>query len=408
MRLRLEGVVLALGAVLVSLSGCSCKGPETRDLATGKGAPAIRVRLGDDVPSVSVSVAGVWRLTRGGREAASGAKLGWTEVREADGQIVLGGQPLGPGPVELAADQDGALRVRQAVNGHTRERAYRGILRIARVSGGGLRVLNVLNLEAYLAGVVCKEMPSRWDLKALKAQAVAARTFALAARNGATRRDFDVYDSTLSQAYGGFDGETEKSRQATLETWGIAGTYSGSGGKQRLLPMYYHSTCGGATAAAGEIFGGTTLPPLKGVPCRYCYRSKRYQWSGVVLTKREISEAMRRSGDAAVRRLGPIQRLEVAGRTEAGRVTLLRLVDDRDADATIRSSNFRILVGAMTLGSNWFAFEDKGDSIAFWGRGFGHGVGLCQYGAQYLAEHGKTAEEILRYYYPGITLARAY
>jgi len=403
---RLEGAVLVLGGLAVLLGGCSCQGPAARDLTAGKGVPVIRVKLGDDAPSLAVAVAGPWRLAHDGRKAASGQALAWTDLAEAGGQIVLGGRPLGPGPVELTGDVDGSVRVRPSAGG--RERAYRGIVRISRVPGGGLRAVNVLNLEGYLAGVVCNEMPSSWNPEALKAQAVAARTFALRARNAGTRRDFDVYDSTLSQAYGGFGSETEKSRQAVLETWAIVGTYGGKGGRGALLPMYYHSTCGGATAAAGEIFGGTTLPPLKGVPCRYCYRSRRYEWSDVVLTKQEISEAMRRSSNAAVRALGPLSRLEIAATTSGGRVALVRLVDAQGASATLRSSTFRLLVGAMRVASNWFTVEDRGDALAFSGRGFGHGVGMCQYGAQYLAEHGKTAEEILRYYYPGVKLARAY
>jgi stage II sporulation protein D len=403
---RLEGAALVLGGLAVLLSGCSCQGPAARDLVTGKGVPVVRVKLGDDAPSLAVSVAGPWRLAHDGRQEASGQALAWTDLAEADGQIVLGGRPLGPGPVELSGDVDGSVRVRPSAGG--REHAYRGTVRVSRVAGGGLRAVNVLNLEAYLAGVVCREMFSSWDLEALKAQAVAARTFALRARNAGTRRDFDVYDSVMSQVYGGLGSETAKSRQAVLATWGIVGTYGGKGGRQALLPMYYHSACGGATADAGDVFGGTTLPPLKGVLCRYCYRSPRYQWSDVVLTKQEISEAMRRSSDAAVRTLAPLARIEVAAQSAAGRTTHVRLIDERGAEAVLRSNGFRGLVGASKLPSSWFVTEDRGDAVAFSGRGFGHGVGMCQYGAQYLAEHGKTAEEILRYYYPGVKLARAY
>jgi stage II sporulation protein D len=340
---------------------------------------------------------------------AAGGSLPLTEVRAENGRIVLGSQVLGAGEAEIVPERNGSVRVRQAVGGAARERGYRGSVRILLAPEGLLRVINVLNLEAYVAGVVCQEMPSAWDPKALEAQAVAARTYALAEHNSHIGKDFDLYDSTFSQAYAGLAGETEKSRRAATATRGIVGTCRGRNGRPALVPMYYHSTCGGMTEAAGAVFGGETLPPLRGgVTCRYCYRSKKYQWSGVTVTKREIAEAMHRSADPAVQRLGPIRRVEVAAETPGGRVAALRLTDAQGSQATVRCSQFRILVGATRVTSNWFAMEDLGDAIRFGGRGNGHGVGLCQYGAEYLAEKGKTGVEILRYYYPGIELARAY
>jgi len=406
-----RAVAFTLGAAVVLGSGCSCQGPESRgrNLAAAPGVPVIRVKLGDDAASMTVSVAGPWRLTCQGRELMKGDTLGWTDVRVAcDGRIVLGDRILGAGPVELTGGLDGSVRVRQMLGGQCRERAYRGFLRITRVAGG-LRVVNVLNLEAYLGGVVCNEMPDGWNLEALKAQAVAARTFALQARNAQTRRDFDVYDSVQSQVYGGFSGETAKSRRAVSETWGIVGTYGSKDGRPVLVQMFFHSACGGATASAGDIFGGTPLPPLRGdVPCRYCYRSSKYQWSGIVIPKADIAQALQKSGDPAVRALGPLARIEVAAKSTQGRVTYVRLVDECGKEAALRSNDFRTLVGASRLSSGWFTARAEGDGFVFSGRGNGHGVGLCQYGAQYLAEHGKKAAEILRYYYPGIQLSRAY
>jgi len=400
---------LAAAIILALLAGCVPQGPMTSDIKKPtKGVPMIRVKLADDTPNLWVAVDGPWRLSCSGRTSASATALGWAEVRSEGGGIVVGGQNLGAGPVEIAGQQDGTLRVRQVVGDACRERGYRGTLRVIRTREGLLRPVNVVNLEAYLAGVVCKEMPASWHLEALKAQAVAARTFAIVQRNGRTATDFDVYDTVQSQVYAGLESETEKARKAVAATWGVVGSWRGRGGKPALLHMYFHSTCGGSTDDAGAIFGGEAPPPLRGVDCRYCYRSKRYEWSGVVLTKQEIGDALHRSADPAVRGLGPLARLEVAAETLRGRVTRLRLVDARGAEATIGADRFRLLVGPSRVASNWFAFADSGDSILFAGRGSGHGVGLCQWGAEYLAEQGKTGEEILRYYYPGVDLVRAY
>jgi stage II sporulation protein D len=370
--------------------------------------PRIRVKIGDDAPSVRVAVGGPWRLVGADGDLAKGETLAWTPVRAAGQGVAVGSLATADGPVELhAADAD---PVYVDLPGR-KKRGYRGYLRLEAATGGRVRVVNVVSMEAYLAGVLADEMYDSWHLEAFKAQAVAARTYALRRRNARQRYAFDVYDTPMSQVYGGVGAETKTAWEAVRTTWGVVATCEG-GGRRVLLPTFYHSTCGGDTVPSGTVFGGSTPPPLRGgTGCTYCRNSHRYRWKNeVVLTKAEIGEAVRRSTSPALSGLGVIDRVEVAERTgDGGRAQRIRLVDTAGRSVLMRASDWRIRVGASKVPSTWFRIEDRGDAIALTdGRGFGHGVGLCQFGAQFLATHGQTGEQILRYYYPGVDLVRAY
>jgi stage II sporulation protein D len=342
---------------------------------------------------------------------ASGANLEWTDVAIRDSRVAFGQKAPVAGPLELHAETDGSLWVSQTVGAAQRQRAYRGILRFIPAEGGAIRVVNVLSAEAYLAGVLANELPKAWHVEAYKAQAVAARSYALAERNLRTRYDFDVGDSAASQVYGGYSTETRTAWEAVHATWGIVTTYRGAGGKTYLLKAYYHSTCGGETISAGSAFGGPTPPPLAGgVPCTYCVRSPKFRWPDVVLTKQEIGDALKRSGDAELARLGPVDQVEVAATSgPGGRPEQIRMADTAGAAVLVQANYWRALVGNSRVPSTWFTLRDQGDRLLITdGRGYGHGVGLCQWGAEYLAEHGQTGEQILRYYYPKVELLKAY
>ncbi len=409
-------MVLIASVAAVSFSGCSCERPR-RAARMGAEVPRVRVKLGRDTQSVAVAVKGPWRLVGGEGEIASGKSLDWTQVTisghttSKNGAIVFGRLATVNGPVELSGAHDGPVEISQTLGGKARRRSYRGTLRILPTSKGVIRLINILPMEAYLAGVLANELIRSWHVEAYKAQCVAARTYALMERNSRRRYDFDVYDSTLSQVYGGLGTETDKTWEAVEATWGVAATYRAPDGKRVLLKTYYHSTCGGDTAPAGSVFGGSTPAPLAGgTKCTYCRKSPKYRWPPVVLTKRHVTDALQRSGSASLTQLGPVWRVEVAARTgDGGRAERIRIVDTAGKSVLLRAGYWRILVGASKVPSTWFDIEDRGDRIALTGgRGYGHGVGLCQWGAQYLAAHGKTGEEIARYYYPGVELVRVY
>jgi stage II sporulation protein D len=371
----------------------------------------VRIRLGEELQGLTVGVDGPWRLSSAAGEVASGTDLEWTEVAFKNGAVVFGRHAAVHGPVELRAEREGGIWLCQRVGNQDRERRYRGVIQILPTGAGVLRVINVLPMETYLAGVLPNELPRTWNLEAYKALAVAARTYALSERNLRGRYDFDLYDSTQSQVYGGCGTETQTSWNAVVATWGVVATYRGEDAKPFLLRTYYHSTCGGMTVPAGSVFGGETPAPLMGgVACNYCRRSPRYRWPDVVLTKQEIGDALKQSGNAELGRIGRIQRVEIAQTTgDGGRAEAIRVTGASGATAIIRAGYWRLLVGAGKIPSTWFNIVDKGDRIVLTGgRGYGHGVGLCQWGAEYLAERGKSGEEIFRYYYPNVELTRAY
>jgi len=402
--------LLAAGLVAAIVGGCSCEGPRARVPTMGAEVPRIRVRLGDEAPSMAVAVTGPWRLTGSAGRIVSGSELVWTEVKCGGGGVAFGDRPAVAGPVELEAERPGSLWVRQMVGGQWRDRSYRGLLRLVPTESGTVRVINVVPLEAYLAGVLANELIRSWHVEAYKAQAVAARTYAVVETKRRGRYDFDVYDSTRSQVYGGVGTETKTSWAAVLATWGLVAAYAGPEGKPVLLKTYYHSTCGGETAPAGGVFGGPTPPPLAGgVKCTFCRNSSKYRWPDVVLLKSEIGDALHRSGMPELERLGPVQRLSVAETTAGGRAAQIRVVDAAGTSVLVRADWWRSLVGAGKVPSTWFTVEDQPDRIVLRdGRGYGHGVGLCQWGAEFLAAHGKTGEQILRYYYPKVQLVRGY
>lgn len=406
----LARTALVLAGAAMALSGCACEGPG-RGLRAGPEVPLIRVKLGDDAPSVSVAVTGPWAMTGGGGEVAAGEKLDWTDVTARGGQVIVGSVATVPGAVDVRGRKEASVWVAQTVGGKRRERCYRGAVRIAPTAEGTLRIINTLPMEPYVAGVVANELLKSWHVEAYKAQAIAARTYALMSRNARLHRDFDVYDSTSSQVYGGAGTETATGWRAVEATWGIVAATSDASGKPVLLRTYYHSTCGGDTVPAGDVLGGQTPPPLAGgTKCTYCRNSPKYHWPEVVLTKQDVADVLRRSGLKEFAALPGVARVEVAERFgEGGRARKIRIVDTAGAAFLVHANRWRILVGAGKVPSTWFDIEDRSDRIALTnGRGYGHGVGLCQWGAEYLARNGKTGEEILRYYYPKVELIRAY
>jgi stage II sporulation protein D len=251
-------------------------------------------------------------------------------------------------------------------------------------------------MEDYLLGVVGGEMPPSWEMEALKAQAVAARTYAASRRREAAARgaDFDVWDDTRSQVYAGMPGGAYASRieEAVRSTAGEVLVWNGE-----LLTAYFHSTCGGHTESAARVFGVASCEPLSGVGCTTCGDSTAFEWEAAVEAA-DLEEALGVGPLKSIRGLDPgpsgrCLRVEVQG--ETGR-------------REMKGSALRAAVGYGILRSTAFEAEVADGEIRFRGRGFGHGVGLCQWGARGMAKTGATYIEILNHYYPGaLVLQRA-
>jgi stage II sporulation protein D len=281
------------------------------------------------------------------------------------------------------------------IEGPEGRRRFRGGL-IFTSWAGAVRVVNRLPLEEYITGVVAAEMPLSYPLEALKAQAIASRTYALYEMlwqkdHGGPR----PFSQTASfQAYRGVEPGAEKAVRAVLETAGEVLIFRGA-----LFRSYFHSTCGGSTLSAASVFGDAAIAPLGGTKCDACAPSPLARWQEC-RPEREIESAL--AGWARDRgiELGPIDEITVAEARDE-RVTYLR-VRAAAGSFEIRADRFRALLAAArgaSLPSSTFQVRLDSGGFCFEGQGFGHRVGLCQVGAGRLGEAG-TCRQILAKYYP--------
>jgi stage II sporulation protein D len=250
-------------------------------------------------------------------------------------------------------------------------------------------VVTALDLEEYIKGVVPAEMNPNWHLEALKVQAIAARTYALYQIRQGAKKDFDILASTKDQVYQGRNGRTASVVSAVDQTRNLILTYGG-------LPIFaaYHSTAAGPTEDAMYVWS-MDVPYLKGVECPFDVDAPHYQWRtdvSLLLLERRLRE----EGFP----VGVIASIDPIAYSRSGRVAQVRILHS-DGELLLRGEDLRRVVGYVTLASTMFDFELVGLRIQFTGRGAGHGVGLCQWGAKELAERGYSAETILHYYYPG-------
>lgn len=260
---------------------------------------------------------------------------------------------------------------------------------VIRVARSSLELVNVLPLEDYLSGVLGNEMPPDFPDEALKAQAVAARTYALRRKLGSSEQPYHLGSSVLHQVYRGLDRENPRVRSAVDSTYGEILTYD-----LEPIEAYFHASCGGHTESGWDALT-RNLPYLQPVDCP-CGRLPASRWEFSV----PASELSALFGQKDV------SPLSVTSRSRTGRVKLLRFGSGDPIDA----ATFRQQLGYDKLKSLWFEVIDSGrdGSIKLSGRGYGHGAGLCQWGAKLLANSGSNYRQILQHYYPGTELQRMY
>ncbi|HOF17899.1 MAG TPA: SpoIID/LytB domain-containing protein [Phycisphaerae bacterium] len=293
--------------------------------------------------------------------------------------------------------------------------AYRGSLALLPAGDDRFSVINRVDLESYLAGVLSKELYPSWSKATYRALAVAARTFALYhVTTFGKSHEYDLGDDQNWQVYGGFTAETDKSWDAVRYTHGLVLTH-GPRGKERIFMAQYSACCGGTVNGAYVIRDAPQIPPLLGgQTCEDCRGHRLYRWEPVRFRKADLFAAVSRTYPAAGAMDG-LKEIQVAAAGPGDRPIWLDLVAPNGARIRIRAEDLRICIlrsglpDARRLYSMNCRIRDAGEQVEFYaGRGFGHGVGLCQWGAQGKAERGATALEILDAYYPGATLFRAY
>lgn len=373
-------------AVFVFFVPCLSAAQES---AKDSGTPVVRVAVAKDADSVKLFIAGDFKITdlisRNTlledkylaetmlTATPSGFKIGDAEVSAS----AIGIEPLGG--------------TRAYING----RVFRGQIRVFKTEGK-LTVVNAVDLEEYLYGVIRNEVSTWWPMEALKAQAIAARTYALSQMKESKGKDYDVMADVSSQVYGGIFSEKWRTNRAVNQTKGKVLTYKGE-----IFPAFFHATCGGSTFDASNLWN-IDIPPLKGVKCDWCKKSPHYYWERWM----PVEDAERKLESAGYP-LGDILGFEPMRRAVSGRILELR-VKGSQGDAVLLAKDFRRMMGTDIIRSTNFKVTVIGEYVAFEGLGWGHGVGLCQWGAYYMSRAGKKADEILYFYYPGAEVADAY
>jgi len=389
---RIAKVVLLTGVALLPVIFVSCSRPKPEPLVyTGylPGSPMVKIALARRSANVTIGCEADFEM-RGGRSGKlldSGNGLKDVKVSAEDGELLVGGKGTRLRELKLTTMTDGTLRV----NGVR----YRGELSIYVDGNDGVTVVEAVDLESYLMGVLGKEVYLTWPREALGAQTVAARTYALYRMK--IRKPGDPYDMAMgyrySQEYGGVDAERPISRDIIDETRGVILTY-----QWRIFPAYYSSVCGGHTRSVEGVFGEKEIMPLSGVPCDFCSGAKGYRWEAR-LSEREIGD------DMAAAELGVGEVRDVRVVDESGYWVR---VEGSDKSRRISAQDFRLVVGSTKVKSPEFEVRRAGGEFIFTGKGFGHGVGMCQWGTERMARKGYSSTEILKYYYPGAEVVRVY
>ncbi len=288
-------------------------------------------------------------------------------------------------------------------------KSYRGKLRLAvNPDANSFDAINLVPLESYIAGVVGAEMPDYWEPEALKCQAIAARTYCLFIKKRfGGNRSWDLNKTAANQVYQGIEVESPTVWKAVKETSGIVLTCRQNDGSENIFPTYYSSTCGGHTEDSDNVFGDS-YESLKGVPCIYCKNVAKQEiffWPEVQFEKNDVaSRLMNRYSN--LNRLGEIKAISVDKQSdyeEFSRITRIKISGPNNISEFLRAEDFRLVIDPtgkkiksaackLVISENGFVFKN--------GRGWGHGVGMCQCGVQGMAREGKTTEEILSHYYP--------
>ena len=440
-RRLLAAAALALAAGLAALGSCTPGAPpeqpapelpperERAPIPMGAPEPRPRPAVESAEPEVRIGLAvGARSATIGGTgdlvvTDPSGARLGAIPAGEQWRVVPAGGgvalQPPGrvtpaTGEVVALIAADPAELVR--LNG----RPYRGTVEIARDTGG-LTVVNRVPLESYLPGVVSAEMGRRGpaEFEALKAQAIASRTYALRNLGRRAALGFDLHAGVADQVYAGSAAETSEGVEAVRQTRGLVLTHGGA-----PIDAFYYSTCGGRTADGVEAFRAAARPYLRSFADvdengqAYCRISPRYrwreEWSGDAL-RTTLRRTLPVATGVAPGRAAEVRDVWVAERTASGRVGRLGITLSADhvmvEGAAVRrvlrpSSGDLLRSAAFTLTSTRTGREIT--RLVAEGSGAGHGVGFCQWGAVGRSRAGQGVQQILAAYFPGAALQRLY
>ncbi|MFN7132597.1 MAG: SpoIID/LytB domain-containing protein [Myxococcales bacterium] len=357
---------LAFATVLLLASDAAAE--ETVRIAIVDGAAEIALS-GDELEVRRLEVGEKYALAPGGRSA----------VTLKNGVMLLDGAKV------TAAD---GVKYRSRGLVRCGDKMVRGQIEV-RPGKKGLVAINVVPLEDYLLAVLGSEMPRSFPVEALKAQAVAARTYAIRQKIQAWGRPYHMGATVLHQVYGGARAEDPRTREAVEATRGEVMVW-----EMEPIEAYFHSSCGGKTESGSDALG-RPLPYLRPASCA-CHGTPRSVWSesfGV--------------DDFQPLLKGTLTELKVLERTPTGRARRVLLASS-SGKRVVSGVELRRVMGYDRLRSLDFTAERDGRKLKLAGKGFGHGAGMCQWGAKSFADQGWDYRRILGHYYAGAEVRRMY
>ena len=319
-------------------------------------------------------------------EVPSGIEL---DIRMQQAHFLVNGQEIKADRLLIQPNAVGFVKINDA--------PYRGSVTLLKKNG--ITVINNVLVEDYLYGVIPKEMPPSWNAEALRAQSVAARTFALKNRKSHSAEGFDLCSTSHCQVYEGMPAETRTTTAAVDSTRGEVLFYKGT-----IMDALFHADSGGMTESS-EYVWGTSVPYLRAVAE---VQMQTQPWNRTV-SMSEFAQKLEKHGRA----IGTLKEVRLSP------LTVGKGSSDRSPSGRVRSAEFVGTKGRITLSGNelrsifslpstLFSIRVGKTDINFSGYGSGHGLGLSQWGAQALADKGKSYKDILFHYYTDVTLEKLY
>jgi len=351
-------------------------------LATNIFARDVKVLISEDKNNVNITASAPFKIKN--LETGKTYKVtqsGTFTVQHTKAQIVCGNQKSTKGFLLT-------LNKGNDANFELNKNKYNGTLQILPTKNG-VNIIETLDLEKYLLGVLPYEMSYSWPIEALKAQAVAARTYTLKSIEDKALGDFDLYSDVRSQMYKGSFTVYDSVKQAVDETKGQVLTYKG-----KKFYTYYHANCGGHTDPVPWL--KDTIKPLSGNTCGYCNHAASYTWKAT-LNKKTVQQFLTKN-----KINGKFKKIKIGKKFSSGRAKTLVLITNKTRKE-VPCNDFRVGVGSTVMKS---CFLTKIDGLNLEGRGYGHGAGMCQEGAKGMAIAEKDYKDILKRYYPGSDITK--
>ncbi|MAE60687.1 MAG: hypothetical protein CMJ49_04925 [Planctomycetaceae bacterium] len=410
----------ALLFIALTIVGCADAAPVSGSKAAAN-EPIVRVRIGRSVAELDIRGPREVKLWTGEGDSTTIRVAAPLTIRRSDGQWSINSRAatsFAGGPLHIDPVGDALIVVN--------DRPYPGAMRLVVEGNAALadqfHVINAVPIEAYLPGVLERELKAGWSLAAYHAQAIAARSYAIAHHTQhASMREWDVEATQRSQAYRG-QATRRVAIQAAQDTAGLVLTVH-----DRIIPAMYSSSCGGVSLTASDAFGGPDVPGHLGLhhgDC--CAASSDWRWGPIRRDRATLSKRIAAwgnyQGSQAAAKLGPINAITIVDRNAHKRPTRFGVADRSGHEIFFPADQFRIacnfrgsrsgapaLAGRNRLLSSYVDVAVSNDQVIFSdGRGRGHGVGMCQYGAQHMGRAGQHAIAILNEYYPTARVQRAY